>query len=118
MLAGDRDPVTLTLRVGTEQLLLELGLVDRVEVSADESSGGARVFVQLDGEGSRLMAAFTGRHVGERMDVLACREQVLTARIQERISSGQLVLTVVSEDAARKIADTIWYGEGCDLYLQ
>ena len=115
--AQSRDPVTLVFEAGDERLSLELGMVEEVRIVPD-AGAGPRLRVQLTQRASGLLAQFTERYAGQRMTVNACREQVLSARVNARVSSGLIVIPAKDAENAKNMADVIWYGTGCDLYLE
>ena len=90
-------------------------MVEEVRVMAD-AGAGPRLHVQLTDRASKLLAQFTSRYVGQRMNVYACREQVLSAKVNARVSSGLFVIPVKDAVSAQSMADMIWHGTGCDLY--
>ena len=115
--AQSRDPVTLVFEASGEQLALELGMIDQVRITPD-AGAGPRLHVQLSTAASRLLAQFTERFAGQRMDVYACREKVLSAKVNARVSSGLIVIPVKDAASAEKMSDMLWHGTGCDRYLE
>lgn len=112
-----RDPVTLVFESGSNQLSLELGMIEEVRITPD-AGAGPRLQVQLTDRASKLLAHFTGRHAGQRMNVYVCREQVLSAVVNARVSSGLIVIPAKDAKSAENMSDMLWYGNGCDLYLE
>ena len=111
-LAQDKGPTVLSFTVGEDQLQLEPGHIESIELTP-LGTGEEGVSVVLTPESGLAFADFTERHVGKKLTVRVCGNVVLEPYVRERIAGGRLLITTSSPEDAERLADQLWLAEDC-----
>lgn len=76
-------------------------LLEVAQASLPEETTSPRpdvVYIKLTPQSSQVFAEFTGQRIGEMIEVYIGDQLVFSARLSEKISTGNLALSVGAED--------------------
>jgi preprotein translocase subunit SecD len=97
-------PARLELRVaGSQDRLVLDGRVHEVRVVRDPERDGIALSVDLDAGTRQSVAQFTGRHVGEHVEIVVAGRTVAAPVIRDPIDAPALLLTGHDDDDVRRM---------------
>ncbi len=97
-------PSRLELRAaGTHDCLVLDGQVHEVRVVRDPERDGIALSVELGAETRQSVAQFTGRHVGEHVEIVVAGQTVASPVVRDPIDVPALLLTGRSDDDVRQM---------------
>jgi hypothetical protein len=103
----------LQLRVagGTDALVLD-GEVRAVRVVPDPERSGIALSVDLDAATRERVARFTGRHVGDHVEIVVAGRTVATLVVRDPVDVPSLLLTGRDDDEVRRMQRDLEGGVG------
>jgi hypothetical protein len=97
-------PARLELRVdGAQDRLVLDGQVHEIRVVRDPERDGIALSVELGADTRQSVAQFTGRHVGEHVEIVVAGRTVASPVIRDPIDVPALLLTGHSDDDVRQM---------------
>jgi hypothetical protein len=100
---GDPSPgLQLHVAGGQDRLVLD-GQMRAVRVVRDPERDGIALSVDLDEAAREGVARFTGKHVGERVEIVVAGRSVATLVIRDPVQVPSLLLTAPSDDEVRQM---------------
>lgn len=102
--SATNPPARLELRVaGSQNRLVLDGQVHDVRVVRDPERDGIALSVDLDASTRQSVAQFTGRHVGEHVEIVVAGQTVAAPVIRDPIDVPALLLTGHDDDDVRQM---------------
>ena len=105
------DPVLLALELVDEDeradTVFAAGYYIKKSDMEEDPFGKKYLLVQLNMKGSKLLAKYTAKHRGKRVDVTIDGRAYFNAMIQEKIMGGQLIVKGFSSDEEAEALESI-----------